>query len=197
MVNMMKKSALCFAGVLIIAIAALNPALASWIEVPVDGLNGYYGPDTTHTVGTFAVSVDTEDVLSVRMRITGNLVWPSYCSCPGSGISFNGNYIFANMSTSSGDWYTSPIYVTQRVSFVIEPAWQPIREPTWEFLSSGSGTFVLSSYARPLPFGCSYQHGSSDGTVEVIDAKLIFVLRDETPVEQSTWGRIKSLYLTD
>ena len=193
---MMRKSSLCFAGVLVFAVAALNPALASWIEVPVEGLNGYYGPDTTHVEGTYTVSLDPADVLSVRMRITGNLVWPSYYSCSGSSSGFNGNYIFANMSTTSGDWYTSAIYVTQRVSFVIEPAWQPAGDPTWEFLSSGGGTFVLSSFARPLPYGCSYSHGSSDGTVEVIDAKLIFVLRDSTPVEQSTWGRVKSLFLT-
>ncbi len=194
---MMRKSSLCFAGLLIVAVAVLNPALASWIEVPVEGLNGFYGSDTTHAVGTFTVSVDPADVLSVRMRITGNLVWPSYYSCSGGNPGFNGNYIYASISTTSGDWYTSPIYVNQRISFVIEPAWQPAGDPTWEFLSSGGGTFVLSSFARPLPYGCSYSHGSSDGTVEVTDAKLIFVLRDETPVEQSTWGRIKSLYLTE
>jgi hypothetical protein len=193
----MKKSLLCLAIVIVMAAAALYPARAAWIEVPVEGLNGYYGPDTTHATGTFAVSVDPADVLSVRMRITGHLVWPSYYSCSFGSSGFNGNYIYANMSTESGDWFTSAIYVTQRISFVIEPAWHASGEATWEFLSAGSATFVLSSFARPLPNGCSYSHGSSDGTVEVIDAKLIIVLREETPVAESTWGRIKSLFLVE
>jgi hypothetical protein len=179
------------------AVAALNPALATTVEVPVDGLLGYYGPDTTHAVGTYTVSFDPSDILSARIQITGHLVWPSYYGCTGGEAGVNGSYFFANMSTTSGEWFTYDTYVDQRVSFVIFLDWHESGGGTWEFLSGGSGTFVMSCFARSLPAGCRYQHGSSDTTAEVIDAKIIFKLRNPTPVEESSWGRIKYLFLAD
>jgi len=186
------------AAALITVIAALNPVLASWIaEVPVVGLNGYYNPDTTQAVGTYNVSFDPGDILSARIRILGHLVWPSYYGCPGGNTDVNGYKFFANMSTTSGEWFTDVVYVDQRVYFITYLDWQASGSATWEFLSGGSGTFVLSGFGRPLPEGCSYDHGSSDTTAEVIDVKFLFELRDASPIEPSTWGRIKSLYLTD
>lgn len=110
---------------------------------------------------------------------------------------FNGNRFFANTSTASGDWFTSEVYVSQRVSFAAFLDWQASGSATWEFLSDGSGSFVLTSFVRPLPLGCKYSHGSSDGTAEVTSVKMIFVLRDQTSAELTNWGRIKTLFVTN
>jgi hypothetical protein len=192
-----KRLLLLFTAGSVIIGAAANLVLATSVEVPVAGLNGYYNPDTTHAVGTYTVSFNPSDVLSARFKITGHLVWPSYYGCPGGNTDVNGYKFFANMSTTSGDWFTDVVYVDQRVSFATYLDWDPSGGATWEFLSGGSGTVVLSGFSRPLPAGCSYDHGSSDATAEVIDAKIIFELRDPSPVGISTWGRIKSVFLTD
>ena len=171
---------------------------AIWVEVPVDGLEGYYGWDTpTQKTGSFTVSIAPDAIIRARVRIIGNLVWPSYYGCPSGNIYVNGVYFSADMATSSGDWFTDVVYVDQRVSFVAYLDWQPSDSTTWDFLSSGSGTFVLTGTSRTLPEGCSYDHGSSDTTAEIIDAKMMFELFDPSPVEQSTWGRVKSLFLSE
>jgi len=181
-----------FAVTLAVSFFTLNPAHATWIEAPVTGLDGYIPPQKT---GTFAISVNPSEIVRVRIRIIGNLVWPSYYGCPHGNGSVNGYNFFATMSTTSGDWFTSVVYVDQRVSFVAYLDWQPSEGATWDFLLSGGGTFLLTGTPRPLPDGCSYDHGSSDTTAEVIDAKIMIELGDPNPVEQSTWGRIKSLFL--
>jgi len=172
--------------------AATGPVLAASIEATVVGLNGYHSsPDTTEVAGTFNVSLDPNAIVSSWLRITGNLVWPSYCSC-GSG--FNGNSFFASMPAGAGEWYTEAVYVEDRVSFVATLVWQPSPGATWDFLSAGTGTVFLSCFAPPLPAGCQYLHGSSEGIAEVTSAEIHFELSNPTPVQQTTWGRIKALY---
>lgn len=195
---MERKHLLAMAAGLATVIATWSPALAITVEVPVVGLDGYfYGPDTTRVTGSFTVNFESSDILSARIRITGNLVWPSYYGCPYGDAGVNGLKFFANMSTASGDWFTETVYVDQRVLFVTYLFWQPSGGATWDFLSGKSGTLVLSGFARPLPEGCTYNHGSSDTTGEVADAEIIFELRDPNPVEQSTWGRVKALFHHD
>lgn len=191
---MTRKVSLVLFSALAIVLSVWGPAYGTaWIQVPVAGLDGYFypGPDTTHIEGTFDISFDPSDILGATVTIVVNLVWPCYVSC-GNGI--NGYNFFATMSTTSGEWFADLVYVDQRVSFVAYLEWQASGNATWEFLSGGSGAFVLSGFSRPLPDGCVYDHGSSDTTAEVIDAKIRFELRDPSPVEQSTWGRIKSLF---
>jgi hypothetical protein len=179
---------------LVVALGLSGTTRAITVEVPVEGLYTYYGWDTTHVEGTFSISFDPGDIQSARLRLIGNLVWPSYYGCPSGEAGVNGSYFYANMSTASGDWFTQTTYVDQRISFVTYLDWHPSGDATWEFLSSGSGSFVLTGYSRLLPDGCTYQHGSSETVAEVFDAKMVFELRDPSPVEQSTWGRIKSLF---
>jgi hypothetical protein len=195
------------AAALLLVVIPSNPADAQiWIEVPVDGLNGYYGGntyygDSTHTDGTFTTDINFNDIKRCRLRLTGNLVWPSYYSCSGppatAALSVNGYNFVANMSTISGAWTTNPVYVNQRVGFVTYLDWIPVDGATWEFLAGGTGSLVLSGIPRALPEGCSYDHGSSDTTAEVTDAILMFEMFEPNPVESSTWGRIKSLFSTD
>ena len=191
---MARKLLYVLAAVLTAVITASAPAPASyWVEVPVTGLNGYYGWDTTQTVGMFTAGVNPLDIIRARLRIIGNLVWPSYYGCPGGNYLVNGVYFFANMPASSGEWVTNVAYVDQRVNFITYLDWSPSGGATWDFLSGGTGTVCLAGVARTLPEGCRYDHGSSDTTAEVTEAYIQVELRDSTPVQQTTWGRIKSV----
>jgi len=191
---MARKLLLVLAAASIAVITASAPAPASyWVEVPVTGLNGYYGWGLTQTVGTFTASVNPVEIIQARLRIIGNLVWPSYYGCPGGNYLVNGVYFYATMPASSGEWVTNTTYVDQRFAFITWLDFSPADGATWDFLSGGTGTVCLTGWARALPEGCRYDHGSSDTTAEVTEAYILVELRDPTPVHQTSWGRIKIL----
>lgn len=191
---MVRKLLLVIAVASAVLATASDPAPASyWVELPVTGLHGYYGWGLTQIVATFTASVNPVEIIRARLRIMGDLVWPSYYGCPGGNYLVNGVYFYASMPASSGEWVTNVAYVDQRFDFIIWLDFSPAGGATWIFLSGGTGTVTLTGWGRPLPEGCRYDHGSSDTTAQVTEAYIQIELRDPTPVQQTTWGRIKVL----
>ena len=164
-------------------------ATSVYLEVPLPELNRTYDDWVPPVTTQFSVGISPDAILSASIHLRGNLPWPSYTtSCGYNGIIFS-----LEIPAEAGKWSTE-FYVNVRVNFEVFAPLLPTGGATWDFLSQGQGSITCSGAARELPPGCKYVHGGCCPMGEVTYASIILEYDPTTPIEVTTWGRIKALY---
>jgi hypothetical protein len=162
------------------------------LEIPTEELIRLYSNSTPPESTQFHVPFSHLAITSAQVCLRGNLPVPSYTTCGYNGVVF----ILEVPGTPSWEpkYWKAEFYVDERVNFEVIAELEPYKGATWDFLEDGVGTLICRGFGRPLPIGCSYIPGACCPIGDVTYASIIFEYDPLVPIEETTWGRIKSLF---
>jgi hypothetical protein len=184
----------------LVLMAALLAAGAETVLFPLpSALNATYLCESSpsRTV-EFDIDPSPGIIYSVSIRLTGETnVRQWFCDLdPPFDVPVT-LYAFMPDPITGGAWYTSGVCARESGNFVVtlpfRPYWpEQFGQPTWDFLRAGNGSMTIYGGGAPVidicwPIG-DLSIASVSGASLLIDGEFAI------PVEQTTWGRIKSIY---
>ena len=182
---------------LVVAMLMLVPGLgvqAEVVEIALHQLEGRYGEyDIWGRGSSFQLPQRPIVVHDVWLRLIGT-VNVREVQCEGSPsfpapVSFD---VTMRDYTSGGWWGVWPVTPTESGEFELTVRFLPQHEPTWDFLSDGTGEIGLLASSCPESDSCWPVTTCSDAVL----TEVVLIVNADFPVptEGMTWGRIKALY---
>jgi len=175
-------------------------SIASEFEyAPLPELQGYYSVfDTYSRYASFQLDRIPTQVYNVWIQISGSTnVGVYYCDLyggpPDGPYPYQVEFVSSIRDTVSGNpWMADQIAPDETGDFELTIKFNRIHgwPVTWDFLKSGYGTIRLDGLTIMLVAMC-WPTIYPDATVT--DAVLIVEADFQVPVDESTWGSIKSL----
>lgn len=181
--------------------AAINATAAEIVEIPLPGLVGTYGSESSpcHGIRSASFQLDRvpETVYAVWIRISGTVAagqtWCDFSGWPPPGIQPEGMDFSAGMFDSLNSFGWNAICATpdESSAFEYQVRFYPRPGATWEYLESGLGDVDLfAAYGNPFvecyPVTCP--------VATVTEAVLVIEGDFSISTDDKSWGAIKSLY---
>jgi hypothetical protein len=167
---------------------------AEVVEIALPQLEGQYGAGDTWGRGTsFQLPQPPLAVHGAWLRLIGT-VNVREVKCVGSAAVPRPVYFDASMRdyASGGWWGVWQATPEDSGEFELTAQFMPNYEPTWDFLSDGTGEMGLVAHSCPESDNCWPVTTCSDAVL----TEVVFIVSADfpVPIEPTTWGRIKALY---
>lgn len=178
--------------ILIILIVGSKPAMSELVIVPLPGLQGeYFGPDgITRSTEFFLPAIPTS-ITAARIAIWGELQ-PGRAVCYFGYNNLGMRYsVLMVDSTSGGEWRYTLYSGHHGGVFYDRAELEPYNGATWDFLMDGHGYISIQGNPLDADPECTIE----ELPTSILNSVVLYIEGEfATPVEPTTWSRIKAFY---
>lgn len=178
--------------ILILLLAAFHPSKSAVLIIPVPELeDAYFGPSGLTRSAEFFLPSNPVIIELVSIAIWGKLQ-PGEANCGYGVVDYGMDYSVYMVDSLTGGMWTTHLYSNPFPGdFFDRSGFTAQHNASWDCLMDGQGEVTIYGYPDDAFGGCTIH----TYPLTALDSVRIYISGEfSTPVEQTTWGRIRALY---